>query len=105
MGKEQIIDQMINEVKKTCEENGLEVLMLVGKDMGDKIDCRQLLRVSDGMMADMIYDMMKDDPHLAGIIQMVNGYYLSQKLKDSLDRCMEEVSQSLRNTENQTSKG
>ena len=105
MGKEQIIDQMINEVKKTCEENGLEVLMLVGKDMGDKIDCRQLLRVSDGMMADMIYDMMKDDPPLAGIIQMVNGYYLSQKLKDSLDRCMEEVSQSLRNTENQTSKG
>jgi hypothetical protein len=105
MEKEQIIDQMINEVEKTCKENGLEVLMLVGKDMGDKIDCRQLLRISDGMMADMIYDLMKDNPHIAGIIRMINGRYLSQKLKDSLDRCMEEVFQSLRNTENHTPRG
>ena len=38
MEKEQIVDQMIKEVKKTCTENGLEVLMLVGEDMGDKIN-------------------------------------------------------------------
>lgn len=37
MKKEQVIDQMIKEVKKTCTENGLEVLMLVGEDKGDKI--------------------------------------------------------------------
>ena len=50
MEKEQIVDQMIKEVKKTCTENGLEVLMLVGEDMGDKISAHQFVRISDNMM-------------------------------------------------------
>ena len=105
MKKEQIIDQMINEVEKTCKENGLEVLMLVGENMGDKISSSQLLHISNSVMANMIYNLIKNNPHLAEIIRIVNNLYLSQKLKDSLDRCMEEVFQSLRNAENHTSKG
>ena len=66
MEKEQIVDQMIKEVKKTCTENGLEVLMLVGEDMGDKISAHQFVRISDNMMGALIYDLIEDDPHLAG---------------------------------------
>lgn len=105
MGKEQIIDQMIKEVKKTCTENGLEVLMLVGEDMGDKISAHQFGRISDNMMGALIYDLIEDDPHLAGIIRKVNDLYLSQRMKRAFAKDFEELFEALRDATHQTRRG
>lgn len=105
MGKEQIIDQMIKEVKKTCTENGLEVLMLVGEDMGDKISAHQFGRISDNMMGALIYDLIEGDPHLAGIIRKVNDLYLSQRMKRAFAKDFEELFEALRDATHQTRRG
>lgn len=105
MGKEQIVDQMIKEVKKTCTENGLEVLMLVGEDMGEKISAHQFVRISDNMMGVLIYDLIEDDPHLAGIIRKVNDLYLSQRMKRTFAKDFEELFEALRDATHQTRRG
>lgn len=105
MEKEKIIDQMIKEVKKTCTENGLEVLMLVGEDKGDKIGTHQFMRISDEMMASLLYDLIEDNPHLAGIIRKVNNLYLYQREKKTLEKDFKELLEALRDATHQTRRG
>lgn len=105
MEKEKIIDQMIKEVKKTCTENGLEVLILVGEDKGDKIGTHQFMRISDEMMASLLYDLIEYNPHLAGIIRRVNDLYLSQRMKKAFEKDFEELFKALRDATHQTPRG
>ena len=105
MEKEQVIDQMIKEVKKTCTENGLEVLMLVGEDKGDKIGVHQFMRISDNMMGALIYDLIEDEPHLAEIIRKVNDLYLSRRMKKAFEKDFEELFKAIRGAARQMPRG
>ena len=79
--------------------------MLVGEDMGDKISAHQFVRISDNMMGALIYGLIEDDPHLAGIIRKVNDLYLSQRMKKAFEKDFEELFKAIRDAAHQMPRG
>lgn len=91
MEKQQIINQLVEQVKKTCEENGISVLMLTVYDHGDCTALSSLINTKEGRhMFDMIFGIMNESPELADLIGSIYDYYLSRKRQSSRSKLAEE---------------
>lgn len=97
MEKKQIIDQLVEQVKKTCEENGISVLMFTAYDHGDCIALSQLMDTKKDRHAfDMIFGIMNENPELADLIGCIYDYYISRKRQSSRSKRVEELLRELR---------
>lgn len=97
MKKKQIIDQLVEQVKKTCEENGISVLMFTAYDHGDCTALSQLMGTKEDRHAfDMIFGIMNENPELADLIGCIYDYYISRKQQSSRAKLAEKFLKELR---------
>lgn len=97
MEKQQIVEQLVEQVKKTCKENGISIFMLTAYDHGDRVALAQLVDTKEGRHTfDMIFGMMDESPELADLIGSIYSYYLSRKRQSSRSKLAEEFLKELR---------
>lgn len=107
MEKEQI-RKMAEQVKKTCKENGLTVLMLIGKPEEGRIDSVNLLMGKVNTLVAMIVGTMNESTDFSELIQNASEYYSVQQREskqESLAKDLEELFKALRDATHQTRRG
>lgn len=86
MEKEQLL-KMVEQVRKTCEDNGITVLMIVGNSKGNTIDSTNLLRDRKGTLISMIAGFMNESSDFSDIILNASEHYVvhqQERLRKSL---------------------
>ena len=104
MEKEQI-KKMAEQIKKTCEENGITVLMLIGNIEGDRVNSTNLLMGKVDTLTTMIVGFMNEIPSFSKLIQYASEYYTVQQRESrqgSLEKSIEEFFKALRDATHQT---
>ena len=107
MEKEQI-RKMAEQVKKTCEENGITVLMLIGKTEEGRVDSTNLLMGKANTLVSMIVGAMNKNTEFSELIQNASEYYSVQQREskqESLAKDFEELLEALRDATRQTRRG
>ena len=107
MEKEQI-RKMAEQVMKTCEENGITVLMLIGKTEEDRVNSTNLLMGKVNTLTTMIVGLMEKNPNFSKLIQNASEYYKVQQresIQESLAKDFEELFKALRDATHQTRRG
>mgnify|MGYP003370526894 CR=1 FL=1 len=97
--KEEQLLKMAEQVKKTCEENGITVLMLIGNIEGDRVNSTNLLIGKVNTLATMIVGLMNESPKFSKLIQNAFEYYSVQQREsqqESLAKNIEEFFKALR---------
>lgn len=77
--KEEQLLKMAEQVKKTCEENGITVLMLIGKTEEDRVNSTNLLMGKINTLATMIVGLMNESTEFSKLIQNASEYYSVQQ--------------------------
>ena len=99
---------MAEQVEKTCKENGITVLMLIGKTEEDRVNSTNLLMGKVNTLTTMIVGLMKEDPNFSKLIQNASEYYSAQQREskqESLAKDFEELFKALRDATRQTRRG
>lgn len=107
MKKEQLL-KMTEQVKKTCEENGITVLMLIGKTEEGRVNSTNLLMGKVNTLATMIVGAMNESTEFSKLIQNVSEYYKVQQresIQESLAKNIEEFFKALRDAAHQMRRG
>lgn len=107
MEKEQI-RKMAEQVKKTCKENGISILMIAGDTEGNKVNGSSLLIGREDILITMIVGLMKENPNFSKLIQKASEYYSVQQREskqESLAKDFEELFKALRDAIYQTRRG
>ena len=97
--KEEQLLKMADQVKKTCEENGITVLMLIGKPEEDRVNSANLLMGKEKTLATMIVGLMNESAEFSKFIQNASEYYKAKQresIQESLVKGMEEFFKALR---------
>ena len=106
--KEEQLLKMAEQVKKTCEENGITVLMLIGKTEEDRVNSTNLLMGKINTLITMIVGLMEENPNFSKLIQKASEYYSVQQREskqESLAKDFEELFKALRDAIYQTRRG
>lgn len=106
--KEEQLLKMAEQVKKTCEENGITVLMLIGKTEEDRVNSTNLLMGKVNTLTTMIVGLMNENPNFSKLIQKASEYYSVQQREskqESLAKDFEELFKALRDAIYQTRRG
>lgn len=106
--KEEQLLKMAEQVEKTCKENGITVLMLIGKTEEDRVNSTNLLMGKVNTLTTMIVGLMKEDPNFSKLIQNASEYYSAQQREskqESLAKDFEELFKALRDATRQTRRG
>lgn len=90
MEKQQIIDQLVEHVKKTCEENEISIFMLTGYDEGDRIASAQVVEANGEHLFNMFRGIMRDSPDIADVIGHAHAFHFLQKLQSPPPGSVEE---------------
>ena len=101
--KEEQLLKMAEQVKKTCEENGITVLMLIGNIEGDRVNSTNLLRGNVDALSKMIVGLMNENTEFSKLIQNASEYYTVQQREskqESLAKQIEEFFKELHNHRN-----
>lgn len=101
--KEEQLLKMAEQVKKTCEENGITVLMLIGKTEEDRVNSTNLLMDKVNTLATMIVGLMNESTEFSKLIQNASEYYSVQQREskqESLAKQIEEFFKELHNYRN-----
>ena len=101
--KEEQLLKMAEQVKKTCEENGITVLMLIGNIEGDRVNSTNLLRGKVDALTTMIVGLMNENTEFSKLIQNASEYYTVQQREskqESLAKQIEEFFKELHNHRN-----
>ncbi|KXT44675.1 hypothetical protein [Bacteroides thetaiotaomicron] len=101
--KEEQLLKMAEQVKKTCEENGITVLMLIGKTEEDRVNSTNLLMGKVNTLATMIVGLMNESTEFSKLIQNASEYYSVQQREskqESLAKQIEEFFKELYNHRN-----
>ena len=77
--KEEQLLKMAEQVKKTCEENGITVLMLIGKTEEDRVNSTNLLMGKVNTLTTMIVGLMNESTEFSKLIQNASEYYTVQQ--------------------------
>lgn len=107
MEKEQI-RKMAEQVMKTCEENGITVLMLIGKNEEGRVNSINLLMGKANTLVSMIVGVMNKNTEFSELIQNASEYYSVQQREskqESLAKDFEELLEALRDATRQTRRG
>ena len=102
MEKEQI-RKMAEQVKKTCKENGISILMIAGDTEGNEVNASSLLIGREDILITMIVGLMKENPNFSKLIQKASEYYSVQQREskqESLAKLFEEFFKELHNHRN-----
>lgn len=106
--KEEQLLKMAEQVEKTCKENGITVLMLIGKTEEDRVNSTNLLMGKVNTLTTMIVGLMEEDPNFSKLIQNASEYYSVQQREskqESLAKDFEELFKALRDATRQTRRG
>jgi hypothetical protein len=106
--KEEQLLKMAEQVKKTCEENGITVLMLIGKTEEDRVNSTNLLMGKINTLITMIVGLMEENPNFSKLIQNASEYYSvrqRESKQESLAKDFEELFKALRDATRQTRRG
>lgn len=106
--KEEQFLKMAEQVKKTCEENGITVLMLIGNIEGGRVNSTNLLRGKVDALTTMIVGLMNESTEFSKLIQNASEYYTVQQREskyESLAKNIEELSKAIRGAAHQTPRG
>lgn len=99
---------MAEQVKKTCEENGITVLMLIGKTEEGRVDVTNLLMGKVNTLITMIVEAMNESTEFSKLIQSASEYYSVQQREskqESLAKDFEELFKALRDAAHQIPRG
>ena len=77
--KEEQLLKMAEQVKKTCEENGITVLMLIGKTEEYRVNSTNLLMGKVNTLTTMIVGLMNESTEFSKLIQNASEYYTVQQ--------------------------
>ena len=102
MEKEQLL-KMAEQVKKTCKENGISILMIAGDTEGNEVNASSLLIGREDILITMIVGLMKENPNFSKLIQKASEYYSVQQREskqESLAKLFEEFFKELHNHRN-----
>lgn len=106
--KEEQLLKMAEQVEKTCKENGITVLMLIGKTEEDRVNSTNLLMGKVNTLTTMIVGLMEENPNFSKLIQNASEYYSVQQREskqESLAKDFEELFKALRDAIYQTRRG
>lgn len=106
--KEEQLLKMAEQVEKTCKENGITVLMLIGKTEEDRVNSTNLLMGKVNTLTTMIVGLMEENPNFSKLIQNASEYYSVQQREskqESLAKDFEELFKALRDATRQTLRG
>lgn len=106
--KEEQLLKMAEQVKKTCEENGITVLMLIGNIEGGRVNSTNLLRGKVDALTTMIVGLMNESTEFSKLIQNASEYYTVQQREskyESLAKNIEELFKAIRGAAHQTPRG
>lgn len=106
--KEEQLLRIAEQVKKTCKENGITVLMLIGNIEGDRVNSTNLLMGKVDALTTMIVGLMDESPSFSKLIQNASEYYTVQQRESrqgSLEKSIEEFFKALRDATHQTPRG
>jgi len=106
--KEEQLLKMAEQVEKTCKENGITVLMLIGKTEEDRVNSTNLLMGKVNTLTTMIVGLMEENPNFSKLIQNASEYYSVQQREskqESLAKDFEELFKALRDATRQTRRG
>ena len=101
--KEEQLLKMAEKVKKTCEENGITVLMLIGKTEEDRVNSTNLLMGKVNTLTTMIVGLMNESTEFSKLIQNASEYYTVQQgesKQESLAKLFEDFFKELHNHRN-----
>ena len=90
MEKEQIL-KMAKQLKETCEENGIAILMLIGDTKGDKVDSTNLLFGKANTLITMIAGLMNKSTYFSRLIQNAFKYYSEQQKESQYERLSKNI--------------
>lgn len=106
--KKELLSKIVEQVKKTCKENGISILMIAGYTEGNKVDVSSLLVGREDILVTMIVGLMEKDPNSSKLIQNASEYYTVQQReskRESLAKDFEELLKALRDATRQTRRG
>ena len=106
--KEEQLLKMAEQVEKTCKENGITVLMLIGKTEEDRVNSTNLLMGKVNTLTTMIVGLMEENPNFSKLIQNASEYYSVQQREskqESLAKDFEELFKALRDATRQMRRG
>lgn len=106
--KEEQLLKMAEQVKKTCEENGITVLMLIRNIEGGRVNSTNLLMGKVDALTTMIVGIMNESSEFSKLIQNASEYYTVQQREskyESLAKNIEEFSKAIRGAAHQTPRG
>lgn len=106
--KEEQLLKMAEQVEKTCKENGITVLMLIGKTEEDRVNSTNLFMGKVNTLTTMIVGLMEENPNFSKLIQNASEYYSVQQREskqESLAKDFEELFKALRDAIRQTRRG
>ena len=106
--KEEQLLKMAEQVKKTCKENGISILMIAGDTEGNKVNGSSLLIGREDILITMIVGLMEENPNFFKLIQEASEYYSVQQREskqESLAKDFEELFKALRDAIYQTRRG
>ena len=101
--KEEQLFKMADQVKKTCEENGITVLMLIGKTEKDRVNGTNLLMGKVHTLVAMIVGLMNESAEFSKLIKNASEHYKAQQresIQESLAKQFEEFFKELHNHRN-----
>ena len=85
MEKEQI-RKMAEQVKKTCKENGISILMIAGDTEGNEVNASSLLIGREDILITMIVGLMEENPNFSKLIQNASEYYSVRQRESNRNR-------------------
>lgn len=96
MEKQQIVDQLVEHVKNTCEENEISIFMLTAYDEGESIASAQVVEASGEHLFNMFRGIMRDNPKIADLIGHAHTLHFLLKLQSPPPGSVEEFLSELR---------
>lgn len=106
--KEEQLLKMAEQVKKTCKENGISILMIAGNTEGNKVNTSSLLIGREDILTTMIVGFMDESPSFSKLIQNASEYYTVQQREskhESLAKNIEELFKAIRDATHQMPRG
>lgn len=107
MKKEQL-KEMVEQVKKTCKENGISILMIAGKNEEGRVNSVNLLKGEVSTLVSMIVELMNESTEFSELIQSASEYYTVQQREsrqESLAKQIEELFKAIRDAAHQMPRG
>lgn len=101
--KEEQLLKMTEQVKKTCKENGISILMITESTEGNKVNASSLLIGREDTLTTMIVGLMNESTEFSKLIQNASEYYTVQQREskqESLAKQIEEFFKELHNHRN-----